>query len=808
MNSLFGTDFGVMSEEDRRQTTKGIWLSKNMNNDDKHMADNILVMDIEGTDGRERGEDQDFERKAALFALATSEVLIVNMWETQVGLYQGANMGLLKTVFEVNLQLFLKDKKFVSSSILPVWPAPNNYHRSVPRSLLFFVIRDHLGQTPLANLRKTIVSDLSRIWSSLSRPPGLEDSKIDDYFDFAFVALPHKVLQPEKFVSDVRRLGTRFRDGYKDPRTKAFKADDDSEGVFLPEYHRRIPADGFSMYASSIWDQIVDNKDLDLPTQQELLAQFRCDEIAREVLIGFDEKIAPLESKQAENAKLGKPALLPGLGEALKFARITILRAFQAEASRYHKAVFTRKRDELQSNVDSRLKALFQGQLAAAHKLGVTNFGEAVSEAVRQGQKRGSNYDFAQIVETEKQKALKSYETEAQVLAVEGAPWSDYRQEISLYRRELNEASARLRKDEMRRLAARVERWVKTQLAERVGLEFNSLGSGRRGTEDTEGSKPVSEKDFWDRIWDGFVEVVKHAEKRFTERARGFDASSEEVDAGLWRLRRKSWTALRTKLDEEVREGNILLKLRENFEDKFRYDAEGVPRIWRPTDDIEGIYTGARQSTLTLIPIISHFKLSRTSAPPPLESWVGQPPSSVSPADEEDLAPIGGVDEDSGISLEEENTILTDGKASELAARFKKTADGVYVEAKRSAIGGVTQVPLYFYGLLLALGWNEIVAVLRNPAYFILLAFVLVGGYVTYTLNLWGPMLRMGDAASNQAIQIAKEKLREFLESQEGSGAQRVPMTMRGRGDVDEVEEIEMKRRDVKAKDEREEDDG
>lgn len=75
------------------------------------MADNILVMDVEGTDGRERGEDQDFERKSALFALATSEVLIVNIWEHQVGLYQGANMGLLKTVFEVNLQLFLKDSK-------------------------------------------------------------------------------------------------------------------------------------------------------------------------------------------------------------------------------------------------------------------------------------------------------------------------------------------------------------------------------------------------------------------------------------------------------------------------------------------------------------------------------------------------------------------------------------------------------------------------------------------------------------------------------------------------------------------------
>ncbi len=74
---------------------------------------NLMVMDVEGTDGRERGEDQDFERKSALFSLASSEVLIVNMWEHQVGLYNGANMGLLKTVFEVNLGLFGKNEGYV-----------------------------------------------------------------------------------------------------------------------------------------------------------------------------------------------------------------------------------------------------------------------------------------------------------------------------------------------------------------------------------------------------------------------------------------------------------------------------------------------------------------------------------------------------------------------------------------------------------------------------------------------------------------------------------------------------------------------
>ncbi|THW21286.1 root hair defective 3 GTP-binding protein [Aureobasidium pullulans] len=762
LNHLFGTHFGVMSESERRQTTKGIWMSKNKRAQAEggaiKMADNILVMDVEGTDGRERGEDQDFERKSALFALATSEVLIVNIWEHQVGLYQGANMGLLKTVFEVNLQLFLKD---------------NN---STPRSLLFFVIRDHIGTTPLSNLRQTLLADLTRIWSTLSKPPGLENSKIEDYFDFAFTALPHKILQPEQFVESVAKLGSRFREGQKTSRTNPF-SDEQAEPILLPEYHRRIPADGFSMYAGNIWEQIDSNKDLDLPTQQELLAQFRCDEIAREVLVAFDEVITPLESKQADAAKSGAPSVLAGLGKAMNVARAKVLQDFTSEASRYHQGVYKRKSAELETNVDARLKSLFQGQLSAAHKTGVQQFTEAVSTAVKSGQKKGSHYDFQKIVHAEKQKALEKYEQEASGLLIEGASWSNYQQELDLYRKDLDEASGRLRKDEMRRLASRVERWVRSHLGDSIGVQFNKLGSGRGGSGAPEtGERGSIEKDLWDRIWLVFTETVKHAETRFTERAKGFDASPEEVEVGLWRLRRKSWGVLRAKIDEEVMEGNLLLKLRENFEDKFRYDEEGVPRIWRPSDDIEGIYTRARESTLELIPLLSKFKLYETKSLPPLEEWIGQTPTELSAADEEDLHPIGGVDEEDGKTIDEEMTVLSDAKKQDLSVRFKKTADGVYVEAKRSAIGGVTQVPLYFYGLLLALGWNEIVAVLRNPLYFVFLILLGIGGYVTYTLNLWGPIIRMTNAASAQGLEVFKERLREFLETSD-TGRQAMAMS-------------------------------
>jgi hypothetical protein len=416
-----------------------------------------------------------------------------------------------------------------------------------------------------------------------------------------------------------------------------------------------------------------------------------------------------LEEQQAEGTRIGKPMVLDKIGVTGSSTRAKCMKAFESQASRYHKGVYSRKRHDLEGKMDTRLKALYLGQLSACHKAGVVTFSEAVSNKVKAGQKAGGSYEFADIVGHEKKKALEVFKKEAQGLAIQGVPWTNFKPQYLLFEKELDEVSGKLRKEEMRRLATRVERWVKSRLGDAVGLEFNKLGSGRagQGAPETPEKQP-SEKDLWDRIWSVFVDIVKEAEIRFTERAKSFEASLEEVEIGLWRLRRKSWVGLREKIDEEVMEGNILLKLRENFEDKFRYDEAGVPRIWRPTDDIEGVYTKARESTLSLIPLLSRFRLAATYAPPSLPNFIGPQPSGVDANDEEDLTPIGGVDEEEGKSLEEEMTILSESKRQDLVIRFKKTADGVYVEAKRGAIGGVAQVPWYFYGLLLALGWNEI----------------------------------------------------------------------------------------------------
>ncbi|TGZ84926.1 root hair defective 3 GTP-binding protein [Ascodesmis nigricans] len=728
LNHLFGTQFDVMDEAARRQTTKGIWMAR-AKEDSKDHGKNILVMDVEGTDGRERGEDQDFERKSALFALATSEVLIVNIWEHQVGLYQGANMGLLKTVFEVNLGLFLKDR--------------NTTHRS----LLFFVIRDHIGHTPLKNLQNTLLADLNRIWDSLTKPPGLEGSKIDDFFDFQFTTLPHKLLQPDKFITEAHQLRKRFTEGIP-PGVESLTAngvESTKDGVFLPGYHRRIPADGFPMYAESIWEQIVTNKDLDLPSQQELLAQFRCDEIAANCTAVFNETITPFE-KQAQSGKV-----LEGLGPAMKQALSTAVESFEESGGRYHKGVFQRKRDDLRHALETRLRSLVVGQLSALSKRSVGEFTEEVTGILKKANASNASaaYDFAKIVEEAKANAVSRFKEEADSCFIPGetTTWSSHDDELELLEKDIDAIASRLRGEEMKRLVIRLEKTIKTKLTEPVELEFKRMDST-----------------LWDRIWKAWTLTIEDAVQQFETKSRSFNATDTEREVGVWRLKKRGWAVLKAKIDEEVLEGNLLLKLRENFEDNFRYDEHGVPRVWKPTDDIEGAYTRARESTLTLIPRVSTFKLSSSDSPPDLDSFLG-----ATPVDASD-------DSDAHLNHEDDFEILSEAKQHDMTQRFKRMADAVFVEAKRSAIGGVAQVPYWIYVVMLGLGWNEIMAVIRSPVYFVFLILCGFGAYIVYTLNLWGPIYRVSNAMIEQGVEVGKERLREILEV--GDKRQEAPIAM------------------------------
>ena len=436
-----------------------------------------------------------------------------------------------------------------------------------------------MGHTPIKSLAELLLADLSRIWSSLTKPAGLEDSKIHDFFDFEFAALPHKILQAEAFVESTKKLRKRFREvedeekilGSSGSSIKSGTGPLGGEGgLFLPAYHRRIPADGFPMYAEGIWSQIITNKDLDLPTQQELLAQYRCDEISTVCVTKFDTQIIPFEEK----SRAGK-GVLEGLGPVMKKARKECIAEFEESAGRYHKVVFKRKREELITKIDGRLKALVVLQLSELHKRSVQEFEDEVVKVLKLGKAPSvpngtaenapgptiMAYDFKTIVDQAETLAIMRFEEEATELilpAEENSSWDGYDvEELNSLKHDISVVAARLRVEEMKRLVGRLERGLKSKLGEGVSLEFSKMAIKDGGSGDGAA--------LWDGVWKCFEKEVTEGVKIFVRKAEGFNAGEEEVKVGVWRLKRRGWGVLKAKIEEEVGGGNLLLKLREKY---------------------------------------------------------------------------------------------------------------------------------------------------------------------------------------------------------------------------------------------------
>ncbi|KAH7280520.1 hypothetical protein KP509_36G000900 [Ceratopteris richardii] len=318
MNALLG----------RSQTTQGIWLAKA-----KGIQPLTLVMDLEGTDGRERGEDETtFEKQSALFALAVSDIVLVNMWCHDIGREQAANKPLLKTVFQVMMRLFTPRK-----------------------STLLFVIRDKT-KTPLDILEHILREDLQKIWSSVPKPEKHIDTPIDDFFNIEITALSSYEEKEEQFLEQVSDLRGRFMNSI-------------SPGGLAGDRRTVVPGSGFPFSTQQIWKVIKENKDLDLPAHKVMVATVRCEEIASEKLreLAESEEWRTLESDS-------NTAIIPGFGKKLNNMLSQHLNRYDTEVVFFDEAVRTAKRQDLLKKTLEMLYPSYQAMLMHHRNKAFENF--------------------------------------------------------------------------------------------------------------------------------------------------------------------------------------------------------------------------------------------------------------------------------------------------------------------------------------------------------------------------------------------------------------------------------------------------
>ncbi|KAF4362476.1 hypothetical protein CsatB_001403 [Cannabis sativa] len=424
LNHLFHTNFREMDAyRGRSQTTKGIWIAHCVG-----IEPCTIAMDLEGTDGRERGEDDTtFEKQSALFALAVSDIVLINMWCHDIGREHAANKPLLKTVFQVMMRLF-----------------------SPRKTTLLFVIRDKT-KTPLERLEPVLREDIQKIWDSVRKPQAHKDTPLSEFFNVEVVALSSYEEKEEKFKEEVAQLRQRFFNSV-------------SPGGLAGDRRGVVPATGFSFSAQHIWKIIKENKDLDLPAHKVMVATVRCEEIANEKFrqLTSDEGWLALE----EAVQTGT---VPGFGKKLSSILETYLSAYDIEVNYFDEGVRNAKRQQLESKALEFLYPAYATMLGNLRSKALEDFKTKLGHLLTKGEA------FASSVHACAESCLIEFDQGCAEAAIQQADWDASKIREKLIR-DIDAHASSVCSEKLSELIANYEKKLSAALSEPIDSLFEAGG--------------------------------------------------------------------------------------------------------------------------------------------------------------------------------------------------------------------------------------------------------------------------------------------------------------------------------------------
>jgi protein SEY1 len=706
LNMLFGTAFRTMdADAGRYQVTQGVWLGRDVDEE-------VVIMDLEGTDSRERGEDAaTFERKSALFALALADVLIVNVWTQDVGRFNASNLSLLKTVLELDMQLFYGGSSAQAESGKP----------RMHKTRLLFVLRDHyavsVGGTPVERLEAILRTDVDNIWASIAKPDAAKGTSVSNYFDLDFFALPHKVLDPGGFKTGGAELKRRFKDGE----------------LYREEYNRGIAADGFASYAESVWDTVRANKELDIPSQKEMLAHVRCEQIARDAAEGVEQALVPLRA----SLLTAKPAAVTGMYATMLAAVNEAIQEYGEAAGRYSSSVAQMKAVDLHNKLASECKTLYDVQVTVVSDVAIAKFRRAIAAMATRDAPWNAWSEESRNAHVN---ALDMFndKCKASMLPSDEMPPAVNPHPLSFASSAFETGRGRLQhalQDELDRATADVTSKARADCLKTFQDAFKAPLSV---------ALDQAENDVWERASGVATAAWEKAAVRssivFGLEGLGLDESAlDEVAED--QLKPECYERA-VKITKEMvgSASSFLLRMTKRFEDSFRFDDRGVPRTFGPDEDIEVLYMAAREQGEKLGSLLAEVHL--TGSLTRLRSTA---------------RPVGKDALDS--------VIFESHDRADLAEKLRRHAGAVFMEAKRAqeAAKITTRIPPWLFVMLIILGWNEILMVLKNPLLLIITVLVVPTLYVGYTLDATTMLLPAVKAAATPYLRQARDMMDQYV---------------------------------------------
>ncbi|CAN8235202.1 unnamed protein product [Cochlearia groenlandica] len=687
LNNLFGTNFMEMDAfKGRSQTTKGIWLARCAG-----IEPCTLVMDLEGTDGRERGEDDTaFEKQSALFALAISDIVLINMWCHDIGREQAANKPLLKTVFQVMMRLF-----------------------SPRKTTMLFVIRDKT-RTPLENLEPVLREDIQKIWDSVPKPEAHKETPLSDFFNVEVVALSSYEEKEEQFKEQVASLRQRFIHSI-------------APGGLAGDRRGVIPASGFSFSADQIWRVIKENKDLDLPAHKVMVATVRCEEIANEKFAHF---ITNENWRQLDEEVQAGP--VSSFGKRLTTILGSCLTEYDGEATFFDEGVRSSKRHQLEEKLLQLVNPAFQDVLGHIRWGMLEKFKASFDKALEIGE------GFSSASSDWFKSCMNQFDEESASAVIEQANWDTTKVRDKLVR-DIEVHISSVRTSKLSELTSLYESKLHVALSEPVEALLEGANDEtwtavkklhRRETESavTGLSSALACFDMEEETRDKMV-------KSLQDYSRGVIESKSKEEAGrvLMRMKERSLyihsKPFVTSNHKTLNSGFVFVF---RFGSLFSHDSDSMPRVWTGKEDLRAITKSARSASLKLLSVMAAIRLGDETDNIEKTLTVALLDLTKNETSKKSITTSDPLASSTWDDVPSSRTLITPVQCKSIWRQFKTETEYTVTQAisaqEANKRGSNWLPPPWAIVALLVLGFNEFMTLLRNPLYVgvIFVAFLLL----------------------------------------------------------------------------------
>ena len=580
----------------RRQTTKGVWMAiaeQSEQSDDNN--NNTIVLDLEGSDGRERGEDdQTFEKQTALFALAASDVLLVNVWCNDIGREHASGKPLLKTILQVNLKLFCSNNKTATK-----------------KTKLVFVIRDR-SKTPIELLEKALKEDVEQVWQSIKKPEHFANSDVSEFFDVGYFSLPHYLHENEVFVKECKGL-----------RAALISSTDDESGT----HESKVPSTALPTSMREIWKAVQENRDLDLPAHAIMVATVRCEEIA--TMCADAVEASDAIGMLCERANTPNASECTTLGKEIEAIAKTGFDVYDAETAFFDKNVRDMKRRELAGKLTTVFKPTLEAHFTNVSKKLLTKVRRELDAGFESGFEKKSTKKFSQMALSLREDSINEWNehvaNSTPTENIDGWNFEIVKDLTRLFHKDLEETVDHEKTEKSALLARNVERTFSRQVSTSILGAVDEFSREICVDDDSDDKSEDAEAALKRRqrreekkysLWPAARLAYRASEKKWIETLENallnFDLPRDAFDS----RKNEAENAIKIASNGACFEAGDKASefMRQSFSAYFNKTKEGIPRVWTSSDDVGRI---ARLARLNAVNVLANICINRIGADMP-----------------------------------------------------------------------------------------------------------------------------------------------------------------------------------------------